>query len=111
MEEKEEFLAELRKLISGISKDEELVVCGDFNSHVGTLADGFENVHGGRGFGTRNTEGEMLLEFAIATELCVVNTWFTKEESKKVTYESGGTRTVVDYVLVRRKALSAVKDK
>jgi hypothetical protein len=110
MEEKEEFLAELRKLISGISKDEELVVCGDFNSHVGTLADGFENVHGGRGFGTRNTEGEMLLEFAIATELCVVNTWFTKEESKKVTYESGGTRTVVDYVLVRRKVLSAVKD-
>src|ERR1700757_2086104 len=27
---------------------------------------------------------------------------------KKVTYESGGTRTVVDYVLVRRKVLSAV---
>src|ERR1700757_2050050 len=52
----------------------------------------------------------MLLEFAIATELCVVNRWFTKEESKKVTYESGGTRTVVDYVLVRRKVLSAVKD-
>ena len=96
MEEKEELLAELRKVVSGISRDEEVIVCGDFNGHVGESADGFEEVHGGKGFGTRNVEGEMLLELATAMECCVVNTWFTKEDSKKVTYESGGTRTVVD---------------
>jgi hypothetical protein len=43
----------------------------------------------------------MVLELAHALDLIVANTWFTKAKSKKITYESGGSRTVVDYVLVR----------
>ena len=73
------------------------------NGHVGAGADGFEGVHGGKGFGIRNAEGEMLLEFADAMGLAVCNTWFTKKDSQKVTYESGGCKTVVDYVLIRRE--------
>ena len=45
---------------------------------------GFEEVHGGRGFGVRNLEGEMLLEFAEAHKLTVLNTWFVKEDTKKI---------------------------
>ena len=87
-------------------------MCGDLNCHVGATADGFDGVHGGKGYGARNAEGEMFLELASAMELCVVNTWFEKEETKKVSYESGGMRTVVDNVglLVRRRKLGAVKD-
>lgn len=110
MEEKEDLLGALGKVIREVGRDEELVVCGDLNCHVGALAEGFESVHGGKGFGIRNVEGEMLLEFAVAMELCLVNTWFEKDDSKKVTYESGGVRTVVDYVLVRRNSLAAVRD-
>ena len=73
-----------------------MVVCGDFNGHVGARVDGFEGVHGGHGFGRRNVEREMLLEFVDAMDLAVGNTWFTKDEAKLVTYESGGCRTVVD---------------
>src|SRR5437899_3296763 len=54
----------------------------------------------GKGYGVRNTEGEMLLEFAGAKKLVVLNTWFTKNKSKKVTYESGGNKSVVDYMFV-----------
>src|SRR6201990_646339 len=82
----------------------------DFNCHVGTSADGLDGVHGGKGYGARNAEGEMLLELAAAMELCVVNTWFQKEETKKVSYELGGVKTVVDFVLVRRKDLAIVRD-
>ena len=82
----------------------------DFNCHVGTSADGFDGVHGGKGYGARNAEGEMLLELAAAMKLCVVNTWFQKEETKIVTYESGGMKTVVDFVLMRRKDLATVRD-
>ena len=57
----------------------------------------------GKEFGIRNAEGEMLLEFADAMGLTVCNTWFTKKDSQKVTYESGGCKTVVDYVLIRRE--------
>src|SRR2546425_5046147 len=77
---------------------------------MGEKVDGYEGVHGGKGYGVRNTEGEMLLEFADAMKLVVLNTWFTKNESKKVTYESGGNKTVVDYMLVRRCDLAKVTD-
>jgi len=63
-----------------INANERLVVYGDMNAHVGAGKDGFEDVHGGYGFGVRNTEGEMLLEFADAMDLTVANTWFKKED-------------------------------
>ena len=47
-------------------------------------------MHGGNGFGDRNTEGEAILEFATCFDLVVVNTFFRKEMQKLVTYESGG---------------------
>ena len=62
---------------------------GDFNGHVGKQSDAYEDVHGGNGIGERNMEGKMLLEFCDEKELCVANTWFRKEEKRKVTYSAG----------------------
>ena len=76
MEEKEEFFASLGEVLSTVDAKEQLVVCGDMNGHVGARKDGFEGVHGGYGYGDRNEEGEMLLEFADAMKLVVANTWF-----------------------------------
>ena len=73
-------------------------------------ADGLECIHGGHGFGNRNVEGEMLLEFADAMDLTVANTWFQKSEGKLVTHESGGCKTVVDYILVRKSERSLLKN-
>ena len=42
------------------------------NGHVGADVDGFEGVHGGYGFGKRNVDGEMLLEFADALDFAIV---------------------------------------
>ena len=83
----------------GISDSEEVIFLGDWNGHVGTAADGFELVHGGRGFGKRNPEGERVLDFALANDLVVGNTLFIKRESHLVTFSSGGNKTQVDYVL------------
>ena len=101
MTEKKEFLISLGEVLSAVGADEHLVVCGDMNGHVGARADGFEGVHGGFGFGVRNTEGEMLLEFADAMDLAVASTWFRKGDQKLITFESAGCRTAVDYILVR----------
>jgi len=102
MEEKEEFWTLLGSVIGGINARESLVLCGDMNGHVGAKSHGFEGVHGGMGYGNRNVEGEMLLEFADAKELVITNTCFTKDDARKVSYESAGNKTVVDYILVRR---------
>ena len=109
-EEKEEFLTVLGDVLRRVCDHEDLIVCGDMNCHVGLRADGFESVHGGRGYGVRNAEGEAFLEFATAMNLAVVNTWFVKRESQRISYDSGGNTTTVDYVLVRREKLSMVKD-
>ena len=109
-EEKEEFWVLLARTVSEMNECEKLVVCGDLNAHVGENADGFGMVHGSNGFGERNMEGEMMLECAEANELAVVNTWFKKDHNKRVTYESGGRKSQIDYILVRRSELSTVKD-
>ena len=41
---------------------------------------------------------EILLEFCDEKELCVANTWFKKNEERKITYISGGHRTEIDFV-------------
>src|SRR5206468_1491119 len=108
--EKEEFWLSMTKLLSGVGVEESVFVCGDMNGHVGCDPAGFESEHGGNGFGKRNTEGEILLEFAMAMELIVCNTFYTKDESKKITYESGDSKSEIDYILVRRKERSVVRD-
>ena len=48
--------------------------------------DGF---HGGYGVSLMNLEGRMLLEFCLEKELYVSNTWFKREEKRKVTFRMG----------------------
>ena len=110
MAEKEEFLLQLREVLAAIDAKERLVVCGDMNGHVGAASDGFEGIHGGFGYGTRNTEGEMLLELADAMDLVVANTWFKKGEKQLVTFEWDGCKTVVDYILVPKSDRKLVRN-
>ena len=46
--------------------NQEVIVGGDMNGHVGQVANGFHEVHGNFGYGTRNAEGERILEFSEA---------------------------------------------
>jgi hypothetical protein len=112
IEEKEKFYMILGKTLNdlGNRSGEMAVVCGDFNGHVGEEIEGYEGVHGGKGYGRRNVEGEMLLEFAGAHQLSIMNTWFDKSDLRKITYESGRNQTVVDYVLVDQGERSTVSD-
>ena len=52
----------------------------------------------------------MLLEFGEAMEFVILNTYFKKDIAKRVTYESGGCRSQIDYILVRKLEQTMVKD-
>ena len=52
----------------------------------------------------------MLFAFADARNLAVMNTWFKKDEGKLVTYESGGCRTTVDYILILKEDRKMVRN-
>ena len=100
--EKDSFYDQLQSAVMGIPDSEKVFFLGDWNGHVGALADGFETVHGGHGFGKRNPEGVRVLDFALANDLVVGNTLFIKRDSHLVTFASGGNKTQVDYVLCRK---------
>ena len=106
--QKESFYDQLQAAVLTVPSAEMTFHLGDWNGHVGAAAGGYENVHGGRGFGVRNTEGERILEFATANDLLIGNTLFIKRESHLVTYQSGAAKTQVDYVLYSRKLRNAV---
>ena len=109
MVEKEEFLAMLGEVLSGIDFGERLLICRDLNGLDGSEINGFESVHRGFDFGKRNVEGEMIVKTADALNLAVLNTWF-KKERRLFTYENGGSRTVVDYILSGKSERKMIRD-
>ena len=108
-EEKTMFYDELQKCISKVPSSEIFIPLGDWNGHVGEKADGFEDVHGGFGYGTRNSEGERILEFAMTNNLFLANTCFMKRDSHLVTYNSGGSKLQLDFILCQKTFKSMVK--
>ncbi|EYC22094.1 hypothetical protein Y032_0018g3708 [Ancylostoma ceylanicum] len=77
-----------------------IAVAGDLNGHVGAAKDGYR-CHGGFGYGTRNDDGERILEYADSHDFVIMNTKFRKRPSHLVSFYSGNTQTQIDFVLVR----------
>ena len=71
------------------------------NGHIGSSSVGYDGTHGGFGYGSRNTDGSRILEFADGLNLVICKTLFTKQEAKLVTYVAGPVKSTVDYIMVR----------
>jgi tRNA(His) 5'-end guanylyltransferase len=90
--------------------NEKLFIGGDLNGHVGMTNVGFERVHGGFGYSSRNKEGEDVLNFALAYDLLIANTLFRKRESHLVTFHSRQYSSQIDFILARREDRRACLD-
>ncbi|VDP09238.1 unnamed protein product [Heligmosomoides polygyrus] len=86
-----------------------VVVAGDLNGHIGATEDGY-SCHVGFGYGSRNADGERILEYADSHDLTIVNTKFRKRDSHLISFYSGNAKTQIDYVLVRRRDHDLVTD-
>ena len=83
---------------------------GNFNGDFGSDMGGFGEVRGGFGIGQINEGGIRLLGWAIGKELRLMNTFFQKKKSGFITFRSGETETMIDYILVNSKYINSVKD-
>ncbi|AQK73740.1 Retrovirus-related Pol polyprotein LINE-1 [Zea mays] len=106
---KREFWEGLEDMVSSVPVGEKLFI-GDLNGHVGTSSTSFEGVHGGFGFGIRNQEGEEILNFALAYDMFIANTFFRKRTSHLVTFSSGQHTSQIDFVLLRKEDRHACLD-
>ncbi|KAJ0970135.1 hypothetical protein J5N97_023012 [Dioscorea zingiberensis] len=109
-EDKVKFWEDLDGVVLGIPSEQELFIGGDLNGHVGRLSDGYEQVHGGYGYGNRNEEGKSILDFALAHDLVLTNTCFKKRESHLITFKNGGNCSQIDFLVTRRRDKSICKD-
>jgi hypothetical protein len=100
---KRQFWEDLDSMVRAVPTSEKLFIGGDLNGHVGSSNAGYEVAHGGFGFGSRNQEGEEVLDFAIAYNMMVANTFFGKRQSHLVTFSSGHHASQIDFILTRRE--------
>ena len=91
-EDKDAFRSNLEEIIGHVEPETMLVVAGDINAHVGKRQNSEESV-GKYGWGSRNREGHDLVGMLTRNKLVVVNSFFQKRESHKITYKSGNNRT------------------
>ena len=103
---KDLFYDQLRAVTAMIQASEFLIPCGDWNGHVGSSGSGYKEVHGSYGYGKLDpdSEGERILDYALAYDLFFGNTCFKKGDSHLITYRSGNTATHIDFVLFRKPA-------
>ena len=82
---KDLFFDQLRAVTARIPASEFLLPCGDWNGSVGRAGTGFMEVHGGMGYGwpEPDVEGERTLEYALAFDLLLGNTF---QETRQPSY-------------------------
>ncbi|VDO19908.1 unnamed protein product [Heligmosomoides polygyrus] len=107
---KDEFWSLLDEKTAEVPSQDMIVVAGDLNGHVGATKDGYSG-HGGFGYGSRNADGERILEYADSHDLIIVNTKFRKRDSHLISFYSGNNKTQIGYVLVRRRDQGLVTDR
>ena len=73
---KEKFYADRTLHTSKVDEKEVIILGGDMNGHVIKTTSGYEDFHGGFGYGVRNAEGERILEFDLALDRFRCNTLF-----------------------------------
>ena len=98
------------ELMNKVVTNEKVLVGGDFNDHVGSDMGGSGEVHGGFVVGQINDGGIILLDWAVGKALHLMNTCFQKRKHRLITFRSGETETMIDYILVNNKYGSSVKD-
>ena len=102
-DEKETFWEHMDSEMQAVPRSERVVVAGDLNGHVGTYRAGYNNVHGGHGLDVVNEDGIQVLDFVIAYEMRIMNTFYQKRRNHLVTYNSGGQESQIDYIMLRKE--------
>ena len=109
-EEKDEFWEHMDAEMQAVPRSERLVVAGDLNGHMGRDRDWYDGVHGGHGLSVRNEEGINIMDFATAYQMRLMNTYYKKREYHLVTYNSGGRRSHIDFIMLRKEYTKECKN-
>ena len=60
------------------------------------------------GYGERNADGDRVLEFGVANDFVIGNTFFVKRDSH-INYQFGNAKTQIDFIILRKRNLKMAK--
>lgn len=106
--EKDEFFNDLQQILDEIPHEEPYLLLGDFNARVGSRNekdDMWEHTRGPHGFAEANDAGKELLTFLSLNEATICNTWFTKRDIHKQTWQHPKSKKwhCIDFAIVRQR--------
>ena len=107
----EQFYGLLHTTVDKVNSGDTLIIMGDFNAKIGKGEDTRCGV-GKFGLGSRNESGDKLAEFCHVNNLIITNTTFDHHKRNLHTWKSPGDRyrNQIDYILIRRRWKSSIKD-
>lgn len=110
--EKEQFYQQLQELVEEMKYQDNIIICGDFNGHVGCERRYYEWNIGDYSIGDRNEAGQRLLDFTQINNLQIMNTFFKHRESQKWTWyrynyeqQAYTQKSMIDLFLTNNKTL------
>ncbi|XP_068204616.1 craniofacial development protein 2-like [Palaemon carinicauda] len=109
-EEKDDFWRRLDQEMINIPNEELLMIGGDLNGHIGRNRQVLERIHGGWALGDQNQDGERAMDFAVAFDMAVINTFFETLPKYLTTYKSGGQESQINFLLGRRVNLKEIRN-
>ena len=106
-EMKDKFYENLSSVINSISRNDQLILLGDFNARVGADHDSWPSCLGKFGVGKMNENGQRLLELCTFHNLCIANTYFQTKPQHKVSWRHPRSKHwhQLDLIVVRRSAI------
>ena len=110
---KDEFFENLHDTLADIPSTEQIYPMGHFNGKVGNERRMYTDYLGPHGRGTRNDNGERLLEICASHNLGTSNTFFQHQDSHAYTWYKWGDqriRSQIDYIITRRKEMRNIMD-
>jgi hypothetical protein len=110
--EKDEFYQSLQELYENATNQENIVVLGDLNGHIGINREGIENIFGAHSIGNKNPEGERIIDFCVFNTLAIMNTFYNHRPSHKWTWyrwnnavQEYTDRSMIDFILTNNKRI------
>ena len=102
-DKKDEFYAQLTTTLSSIPKKDIIMLMGDFNAKIGN--EKVTGVTSNHGMGTRNNNGDRLIEICQEFNLTMGGSMFPHKEIHKYTWTSpdGRTKNQIDHMCISRK--------
>ena len=100
------FYQALRTVVTGIPKNESVVILGDFNARIGSNSDTWKPI-GPYGIGNVNSNGLLLLQLCTELDMVIANTFFYQQEEHRATWFHPQSKHghQIDFIVCRQSDL------